>query len=94
MNWVPSEAEPPPRLDATTWWTLAACAAFLAALGVVGMLPAMLLFLVMVGRLWGETRWGVLLATGAGLVVAIWLVFVRLFRLTLPRGLLGEWLFG
>nr|WP_246526637.1 tripartite tricarboxylate transporter TctB family protein [Plastoroseomonas hellenica] len=84
-------AEPVP---ATGWWTFAACAGFLPVMAVIGMLPAMFLFVVAVGRLWGERRIALLLASGAGLVAAIWLVFVRVFAITLPAGWLGEQLLG
>jgi hypothetical protein len=84
-------AEPVP---ATGWWTFAACAGFLPVMMVIGMLPAMFLFVVAVGRLWGERRAALLLASGAGLVAAIWLVFVRVFAITLPAGWLGERLLG
>lgn len=84
-------AEPVP---VTGWWTFAACAGFLPVMMVIGMLPAMFLFLVGVGRLWGERRIALLLASSAGLVGAIWLIFVRVFAITLPAGWLGERLLG
>ncbi|MXP62649.1 tripartite tricarboxylate transporter TctB family protein [Roseomonas sp. M0104] len=85
---------PPPRVPATGWATMALAVGFLPLMMVVGMLPAMLVFLVAMGWLWGERRWGVLLGSAIGLVAGIWIVFVRLFALSLPGGWLGERLFS
>jgi putative tricarboxylic transport membrane protein len=80
-------------MNAVAWWTFAACALFLAGVWLVGMLAAMFVFLLAVSRLWGERRPVVLLGTAGGLCLFVWLVFVRVFGLTLPRGLLGDLLF-
>ncbi|MFC3127659.1 tripartite tricarboxylate transporter TctB family protein [Pseudoroseomonas globiformis] len=77
-----------------TWWTLACCIGFFAVLALIGMLPAMFLFPIVVGRLWGERRMGVLLASAALVTLVVWLLFVRVFQFTLPGGLLGTALFG
>jgi hypothetical protein len=90
----PSEEEVLPEVHSCTWWTLAACLGFFPLLGLVGMLPALFLFPVIVGRLWGERRIMVLLASSTLVTVTIWLLFVRVFRFTLPGGLLGDLLFG
>jgi hypothetical protein len=89
-----TEAEPPSPMIAVAWWTLAACAAFIGLLHLLGMLPAMLLFLLVVGWLWGERRPSVLVLSALGLVAGIYLVFVKLFGLSLPRGMLGDMLFA
>lgn len=80
--------EAPPGLPATFWWTLGATLAFVPATAVIGMLPAMFVFLVGIGWLWGERRHGILVASAAGLVLGIWLLFQRFFGLKLPAGLL------
>lgn len=71
-----------------TWAIYAACLVFIPVMAGIGLLGAMAIFLVAAGRLWGETRWGMLLAVSLGFTLCIWLVFVKLFRLTLPGGLL------
>jgi hypothetical protein len=81
---------PPAPVPATGWASFALCAAFLPMLLVIGMLPAMLVFLIAMGWLWGERRRGLLLGSAVGLVAGIWIVFVRLFALTLPQGWIGD----
>ncbi|HWL79996.1 MAG TPA: tripartite tricarboxylate transporter TctB family protein [Roseomonas sp.] len=86
--------KPPPRVPATGWWTMALALGFLPLMMVVGMLPAMLVFLVALGWLWGERRWKLLLGSSLGLMAGIWLVFVRIFALSLPGGWLGDRFFS
>jgi hypothetical protein len=63
------------------------CVLFLPAMVLFGMLGAGALFLVATGWIWGERRLPMLLAVSGGLSLALWLVFVKVFRLTLPGGL-------
>ena len=67
--------------------------AFMGLAALAGMLVAMFVAVVGIGRLWGERRWGLLILTGLGLSVGIRLLFVNGFGIALPRGLLGDWLF-
>ncbi|MDQ1081982.1 tripartite tricarboxylate transporter TctB family protein [Pseudoroseomonas cervicalis] len=85
---------PPPPVPGTGWASMALCLLFLPAMALIGMLPSMALFLLAMGLLWGERRIGLLVGTALGLTLAIWLVFVRLFGLSLPPGWLGETLLG
>jgi hypothetical protein len=64
------------------------CLLFLPAMGLVGLLGAGAVFMVAAGWIWGERRIPLLLAVSGGLTLALWLVFVKVFRLTLPGGLL------
>lgn len=66
----------------------ACCLLFLPAMALVGMLGAGFVFLVAAGWIWGERRIPLLLSVSAALTLALWLVFVKVFRLTLPGGLL------
>ncbi|WP_439598356.1 tripartite tricarboxylate transporter TctB family protein [Falsiroseomonas sp.] len=92
---APEDAEPPaPRIDARGWLIFACCLAFLPVMAVIGLLGACAVFLVVVGRLWGETRWFMLLAVAVGFTLSAWLVFIKIFRLTLPDGVVGQMLFG
>jgi len=86
--------KPPPRVPATAWGTMVLSVGFLPLMMVVGMLPAMLVFLIALGWLWGERRYRMLLGSAAGLVAGIWLIFVRIFNLSLPIGWLGEQFFS
>jgi hypothetical protein len=58
------------------------------------MLPAMFLFPIVTGLIWGERRLHILVASSAVVTLLIWVLFVRLFQFTLPGGLLGDALFG
>ena len=82
------EIAPPITRDALA--IFAACLAFVPVMAGLGMLGAIAVFLVVAGRLWGETRWALLVAVSAGFTLCLWLVFVKVFRLTLP----GGWLLG
>jgi hypothetical protein len=66
----------------------ACCLLFLPAMALAGMLGASFAFLVATGLLWGERRWVLLVGTSAAVTLCLWLVFVKIFRLTLPGGLL------
>jgi putative tricarboxylic transport membrane protein len=60
---------------------------FMLATALVGMLAAIFLLVVAMGRLWGERRLLPLCATAAMLCLAVWGVFVRGFGVPLPGGL-------
>ena len=84
-----SLAEPPPRIPAMVWYSGAALLLFMAIVPVIGMLPAMFVFLLAVGWLWGERRRLLLLSSSILLALAIWAVFVKGFGVQLPKGLLA-----
>lgn len=84
----PSEEDAPP-LDRGAWLVFAACLLFLPALEILGMWGTIPVFLVLVGRIWGEVPTRTLVLNALGLTLALWLVFAKLFRLTLPTGWLG-----
>ena len=74
-----------PDSGAVAIW--ACCLLFIPVLLLFGMLGAGALFMVATGWIWGERRIPLLLAVSGGLTLALWLVFVKAFRLTLPGGL-------
>jgi hypothetical protein len=80
--------EPAPPLSLCFWATLAAVLLFLPLVSLIGMLPSILLFLVGVGWLWGERRHGMLVGSAAGVTLSLWLIFVRVFGITMPENLL------
>jgi hypothetical protein len=82
------QGEPAPRLSPCFWATFAAVALFLPVVSLIGMLPSILFFLVGVGWIWGERRYGMLVGSAAGVTMALWLVFVRVFGMTMPDNLL------
>jgi hypothetical protein len=90
---APSAKDAPP-LDRGAWAIFGACLLFLPAMEVLGIWGAIPLFLVVTGRIWGEVPMRTLLLNAAGLTLALWLVFVQVFRLTLPGGWLGAALGG
>jgi hypothetical protein len=82
----PTSEEDAPRISPRAWLIFALCLGFLPLVEVIGMISAIPIFLVVVGLLWGGTAWRTLVLSGLGMGIAIWLVFVKIFRLTLPKG--------
>ena len=76
-----------PRIAPMVWYSGASLLVFMVLVRVIGMLPAMFVFLVGVGWLWGERRRLLLLASSVALTLAIWGVFVKGFGVQLPKGL-------
>jgi Tripartite tricarboxylate transporter TctB family len=87
LAFLPASTEPLPRIPAMVWYSGAALLAFMALVPLIGMLPAMLVFLLAVGWLWGERRRLLLLSSSVLLTLAIWAVFVKGFGVQLPKGL-------
>jgi hypothetical protein len=78
--------EPQPAIPRMVWLSGGSLVAFMATVPVLGMLPAMFLFLVGLGYLWGERRHALLLISAVLLTAVIWAVFVRGFGVQLPKG--------
>lgn len=85
---TPASDAPLPRIPPMMWYSGASLLAFMALVPVIGMLPAMFVFLISLGMLWGERRYWVLLLSATALMAAVWGVFVKGFGVQLPRGLL------
>ena len=83
---TPASDAPLPRIPPMMWYSVASLLAFMALVPVIGMLPAMFVFLVALGTLWGERRHWLLLLSATGLMAAVWGVFVKGFGVQLPRG--------
>ena len=79
--------EPLPPIPPMVWTSGALLLAFMALVPLAGMLPAMFGFLLGLGWLWGERRYGVLLLNAGLLSAVIWAVFVKGFGVQLPKGL-------
>jgi len=88
----PASEEDAPRISSRAWLIFALCLGFLPLMKIIGMIPAIPVFLLVVGLLWGGTPWPTLALSALGMGIAIWLVFVKIFRLTLPKGWLGSML--
>ena len=85
---MPASNPPLPRIPPMVWYSGASLLAFMALVPVAGMLPAMFVYLVGVGYLWGERRHWLLFLSAILLTAAIWAVFVKGFGIPLPKGLL------
>ncbi|HEV7264304.1 MAG TPA: tripartite tricarboxylate transporter TctB family protein [Falsiroseomonas sp.] len=85
----PPSAEDAPPVDRGAWKVFFACLLFLPALEVVGIWGAIPVFLIVAGRIWGEVGMRTLVLNALGLTLVLWLVFVKVFGLTLPTGWLG-----
>ena len=86
---LPASSEPLARIPPMVWYSGAALILFMAIVPVIGMLPAMLVFLLALGYLWGERRHLILLSSAVLLTAAIWGIFVKGFGVQLPKGLLA-----
>jgi hypothetical protein len=79
-------AEPVPAMVLHTGLVLVG---FMIANELVGMLPASFLFMIGLGRLWGERRLALLVASAGATMLAVWAVFARGFGIPFPAGLVG-----
>ena len=77
------------RIPAMVYYSGAALLVFMAVVPLAGMLPAMFLFLLGLGWMWGERRSWMLALSAVVLMALIWAVFVRGFGVQLPKGLLA-----
>ena len=84
---APPMSEPPARIAPMVYFTAGALLAFMALVPLIGMLGAMLVFLVALGYLWGERRMWLLVLVAACVLAAVWGVFVKGFAVPLPQGL-------
>lgn len=68
------------------------CLGLLLAATVVGLLPAMLVFLVAYMRVEGGERWVTSLGIGIGVWIACYVLFHELLAIAWPAAYLGDWL--
>ncbi len=68
------------------------CLFFLAAAGVVGLLPAMLLYLIGYMRFEGRESWRMTLAVAAPTWILSYILFHMVLTIPWPQALLGDWL--
>jgi Tripartite tricarboxylate transporter TctB family len=87
LAFTPAASEPLPRIPPMVWYSAASLVAFMVLVRVIGMLPAMFVFLVGLGYAWGERRRLLIIFSSALLTLAIWGVFVKGFGVQLPKGL-------
>lgn len=85
----PPSAEDAPPLDRGARLIFGASLAFLPAMAIAGIWGAIPLFLIVTGRIWGEVSLRTLVLNAVGITAVIWVVFARIFQLTLPSGWLG-----
>ncbi|MFM0322637.1 tripartite tricarboxylate transporter permease [Caballeronia glebae] len=64
----------------------------LAVASVVGLLPALLMFMLLVARFEFGERWRTSALLSIAMTVALWLVFGRIFSTPWPQSLIGDWL--
>ena len=82
--------DPPVAIPRMVWLTGGAMFLFLGVVEIVGMWAACFLFLVGVGRLWGERSLAKLGAAALGLCLFLYLLFAKFLAITFPKGMLGE----
>ncbi len=86
---APYTQEDVPSIGRGAWAIFGVAALFLPVMAIIGLFGAIPLFLVVVGRIWGDTSLRLLIMNALGLTLGIWLIFAKLFKLTLPSGWLG-----
>ena len=82
--------ETPAPIPAMVWITAAVLLAFVGAVALVGMWPAALIFLVGLGRLWGERSLWKLAVSALALCAVLYALFVRILGGNFPRGLIAQ----
>ena len=86
LAFIPPASGPLPRIPPMVWYSGGTLILFMAAVPVIGMMAAMLVYLIAVGLLWGERRRALLAVTSVLFIAAIWAVFVKGFGVVLPKG--------
>jgi len=66
-------------------------ALFLGLVWVVGMLPAVAIFIISYMRIDGRESWWLVLAVSASMTIASWVLFDQLLRIVWPGSVLGQW---
>lgn len=82
--------ETPPPVPPMVWITSAVLLAFVAAVGLVGMWPSAIVFLVGLGLLWGERSLWKLAASALALCAVLYGLFVRVLGGNFPKGLIAN----
>jgi putative tricarboxylic transport membrane protein len=70
----------------------ACVAGALGMAAVIGLLPALLIFMLLVARFEFGERWRTSAVLSIAMTVALYLVFDRIFSTPWPQSLLGDWL--
>lgn len=81
-----SALAPPPPIPSMVWVTGGAMLVFMAAIELIGLWPACVLFLVALGRVWGERGLLRLTVSALALTGALYLLFARVLGVTFPMG--------
>jgi len=82
----------PPPIPVGVWITVGVLVTYIAAIGLFGMWLASFAVLVGLGRFWGEKHYVRLGLAAAGLLLVIYLVFVRVLKGNFPAGwIAGLW---
>ena len=84
----PPMDEPAP-VPGIVWVTVAVLAAYIFVMELLGMWVASFAVMVGLGWLWGERNYVKLSLASAGLLILVWLVFVRFLKGNFPGGLVA-----
>ena len=82
--------ETPAPVPRMVWTTAVVLFAFVGAVELVGMWPASILFLVLLGLLWGERSLWKLSVSAVALCAALYGLFVRVLGGNFPKGLIAN----
>ena len=64
-------------------------AGFIALCAAIGLVPTVVVFILLFGRIQGRERWRITLLTAFSVGVGCWLIFDRLLALPWPQSLIG-----
>jgi hypothetical protein len=81
----PSEA--PPRIPGIVYVTAGVLAAYVVAVELLGMWVPSLVLMIGLGRMWGEKRYARMALASAGMLLVIWVLFVKVLKSGFPPGL-------
>ena len=80
-------SETPPRIPGIVYITAGVIAAYIVAVELLGMWISSFVVMLGLGRLWGEKRWARMALVSAGMLLVIWLLFVKVLKSGFPAGL-------
>jgi hypothetical protein len=80
-------SDSPPRIPGIVFVTAGVLAAYVVAVELFGMWVSSLALMLGLGYMWGERRYARMALASVGMLLAIWLLFVKVLKSGFPAGL-------